>query len=141
MKKLILGIILALVMVIPFITKVANTADSAQDWILGIVIIVVILVFAGWLLTRQDRSETGSGTVTSAGSPPPLTGASDFRSEVSPAHRAAPSICGACGAESQGPMFCGECGKPLQQRIACPQCGSPYPSGVKFCPDCGHKRS
>ena len=141
MKKLILGIILALVMVVPFITKVASTADSAQDWILGIVIIVVILVFAGWLLSRQDRSETGSGSVPIAGSPPPVTGANEFRSEGFPGRAAAPSICAACGAESRGTRFCGECGKPLQPRSACPRCGSPYPSGVKFCPECGHKIS
>jgi hypothetical protein len=139
MKKLIVGIILALVMLVPFINKIADTADSAQDWTLGIVLIVVVLGFACWLLTRPDRSEAPNGSVTVAVSSSSVTVGNSVRTEGLPATAPAVPVCAACGAASRGTKFCLECGKPLQPKSACPQCGCQYPSGTKFCPECGTK--
>jgi RNA polymerase subunit RPABC4/transcription elongation factor Spt4 len=137
MKKLILGIIFVLVMLVPFIGKVASTADSAQDWLVGIAILVVVLAFGCWLVARPDRSETASGPVASVVSQSPVRGTHAVRSEGVAVSGAA--VCLACGTASTGSKFCPECGKPLKPRNACSQCGAQYQSGAKFCPECGTK--
>lgn len=139
MKKIIPGIILALVMLVPFINKIVSTADSPQDWTVGIAIMVVVLAFAGWLVIRAARSENTSVPVTTAVSQPPVTGGNPVSREVFPAGAAAVPVCAACGAVSRGTKFCLECGKPFQPKSACSQCGAQLQSGIKFCPQCGRK--
>ena len=140
MKKTILRIILTLVMVVPLINKIAGTADSAQDWTVGIAIIVVVLAFVAWLVVRAERSESADGPVTTAVSQPPVTGNNALRAAGFHATTAAPPVCAACGAVSTGTKFCQECGKLFQpRRHFCSQCGAQLQSGIKFCPECGMK--
>jgi membrane protease subunit (stomatin/prohibitin family) len=46
-------------------------------------------------------------------------------------------VCPACGKKTARGKFCIECGAPLARK--CPNCGADIASGVKFCPECGHK--
>ncbi len=137
MKKLIVGIILVLVMLVPFINKVASSADSAQDWLLGIGIMVVVLAFGCWLVVRSDRSDSANGPATSVVSQSPVRGTHAVKSEGVAVRGAA--VCSACGTRSTGSKFCPECGKPLKPQNVCSQCGTRYQSGTKFCPECGTK--
>lgn len=139
MKKTIVGIILTLVMLVPLINKIASTADSAQDWTVGIAIMVVVLAFAAWLVVRAERSESAAGPVTTAVSQPPVTENNAERAAGLHATTAAPPLCAACGAASTGTKFCQECGKLFQPRSVCSQCGTQLQSGIKFCPECGRK--
>jgi hypothetical protein len=139
MKKLLMGIIGALVMLVPFINKIAGDADSAQDWTVGIAIIVVVLAIACWLVVRADRSETVTGPVATPVLQPPAMDVRSIRGEAFPAGVAAAPVCAACGAVSRGTKFCVECGKPFQAKNACSQCGAQLASGIKFCPECGRK--
>jgi ABC-type nickel/cobalt efflux system permease component RcnA len=139
MKKTILGIILTLVMLIPFINKIASTADSAQDWTVGIAIMGVVLAFAVWLVVRAERSESAAGPVTTAAPQPPVTENNAERSAGFHATTAPPPVCAACGAVSTGTKFCQECGKLFQPRSVCSECGAQLQIGIKFCPECGRK--
>lgn len=137
MKKLILGIILALAMLVPFINNISSTADSSQDWTLGIVIIVVVVAFGCWLMVRWYRSEKASDAAAAA--PTPVTGGDVVRSEAFSTTTAAAPVCSNCGAVSRGTRFCPECGKLFVPKNVCSQCGAQLQSGIKFCPECGHK--
>jgi len=130
MKKLFVGIILALAMLIPFIDRITSDADSQQDWTLGIVIIVLVVAFAIWLVARADRSDTDAAPAPAVVSPPQV---------FAPTGPAAVPVCAVCGAASTGTKFCTQCGKPFQPRNACAQCGTQLQSGLKFCPECGRK--
>ena len=133
------GIVFALLIVGNAIYRVGLKADSAQDVLLFIVILVV--VFGIWEGLRRwvgsDGPPAGSSKSSIAASSQTVIGSRAVGGAVVPVTSAALPQCAVCGAPSIGTKFCPECGKLFQPKTACSQCGTQFQSGTKFCPECG----